>query len=178
MPVNMPSTTNKPALWSRILVTIGGIAMLIGALDPLEGSIAIWVGSGLVALGTFLGRGERRLIAYRTWVFGLITFGVGAMWVLSSLGGFGGKSGLSMWWGMLIVPYLVGWVMAVCGPGFPRWFWMLGIGVGLWYLAILTIIVTRSGLQRAGPAFVLGVLGAVVIAGGIYRLTTRPAVSR
>ncbi len=176
MPVN--TTSNKPALWLRILVTVGSIAMLVGALDPLEGSIAILIGSGLVALGTFLGRGERRLIAYRTWVFVLIAFGVGAMWALSSVGGFGGKSGLSMWWGLLILPYLVGWAMAIWGPGFPRWFWMLGIGVGLWYLTILTIIVMRSGLQKSGPALILGVLGVAVIAGGVYRLATRPALSQ
>jgi len=176
--MNATSLSKSRTLWSRILVTVGSIAMLVGALDPLEGSLAILPGSGLVVLGTFLGRGERQLIAYRTWVFVLIAFGVVAMWVLSSVGGFGGKSGRSMWWGVLILPYLVGWAMAIWGPGFPRWFWMLGIGVGLWYLAILTIIVTRSGLQKAGPALILGVLGLVVIAGGIYRLATRPSLSQ
>ena len=56
-------------LWSRILFTVGGIAMLVGAIDPMEGSLLILPGSGLVALGTFLGQSERRLIAYRVWRF-------------------------------------------------------------------------------------------------------------
>jgi hypothetical protein len=71
--------------------------MLIGAVEPMEGSVVILPGSGLVALGVFLGHSERRLIAYRVGVFILILVGVGALWVLSWLGGFGGKSGRSMW---------------------------------------------------------------------------------
>lgn len=152
--------------------------MLVGALDPMEGSLAILPGSGLVALGTFLGPGERRLVAYRAWVFVLIALGVGALWGLSSVGGFGGKSGRSLWWGLLILPYLVGWVMAVWGPGFPRWFRMLGIGVGLWYLAILMMVAARAGLQQAGAALVIGVLGVVTIAGSVYRLAFRTANPR
>ena len=30
---------NARVLWSRILVILGGIAMLLGAVDPLEGSL-------------------------------------------------------------------------------------------------------------------------------------------
>jgi hypothetical protein len=174
--MNTPPLSKARVLWSRILVTVGSIAILVGALDPLEGSLLILPGSGLVALGTFLGQGERRLVAYRVWVFILIALGVGAMWGLTSVGGFGGKSGRSMWWGMLLLPYLVGWVMAIWGPGFPRWFRLLGIGVGLWYLTILTIVVAHAGLQQAGAALVVGALGVVTIAGGAYRLAFRTAV--
>ena len=171
--MNTAPLSKARAVWSRILVTVGSIAMLVGALDPLEGSLAILPGSGLVAFGTFLGRCEGRLITYRVWVFVLIALGVGAMWGLSSVGGFGGKSGLSVWWGLLLLPYLVGWVMGVWGPGFPRWFWLLGIGVGLWWLTILMIIVSRAGLQQAGAALIVGALGVVTIAGCIYRLAFR-----
>jgi len=69
---------NTRKLWSPILINVGSIAMLVGALDPMEGSLVILPGSGLVALGTFLGQSERRWIAYRTWVFILIAIGVGA----------------------------------------------------------------------------------------------------
>jgi uncharacterized membrane protein len=41
--------------------------------------------------------------------------GVGAMVALSVAGGIGGKSGHSMWWGVLILPYPVGWLMALVG---------------------------------------------------------------
>ena len=100
---------NARSLWSRILIMVGSVAMLVGALDPMEGSLVILPGSGLVALGTFVGQSERRWIAYRMWVFILIAIGVGAMWGLTMVGGFGGNSGRSMWWGVLILPYLIGW---------------------------------------------------------------------
>ena len=43
---------NTRSIWSRILVLVGSIAMLVGALDPMEGSVVILPGSGLVALGS------------------------------------------------------------------------------------------------------------------------------
>ena len=102
-------------LWSRILIILGGIAMLLGTVDPLEGSLLILPGSGLVALSMFLGKRERHTLVYWVWVFILIAVGVGAMFVLSAFGGIGGRSGHSMWWGILILPYPVGWLMALAG---------------------------------------------------------------
>jgi hypothetical protein len=102
---------NARKLWSRILIIVGSVAMLVGAVDPLEGSFVILPGSGLVTLGVFVSGSERRLRTDWFWVFGLIAFGVGAMFVLSALGGIGGRSGHSMWWGLLILPYPIGWVM-------------------------------------------------------------------
>ena len=130
----MQNTSASPRnLWARIILILGGIAMLVGAIDPMEGSIVILIGSALVVLGTFLSRDERCFLGYRLWVLALITIGVGAMWGLSSVGGIGGKSGLSMWWGVLILPYLIGWYMGVCGPGNARWFNWLAI-MGCWWL--------------------------------------------
>ena len=106
---------NPRTLWARILVTLGGIAMLLGTVDPLEGSVLILPGSGLIALGTFIGKSQRSVIRYWLWVFGLIAVGVAAMFVLSAFGGIGGKSGHSMWWGVLMLPYPVGWLMALAG---------------------------------------------------------------
>ena len=102
-------------LWSRILKVVGGIAMLVGTLDPLEGSLLILPGSGMVALGVYLGGKDRRTVLYWAWVFILIAVGVGALFGLSAVGGFGGKSGRSMWWGLLLLPYAVGWLMALVG---------------------------------------------------------------
>jgi hypothetical protein len=161
---------NARELWSRILVIVGGIAMLVGALDPMEGSVVTLPGSGLFALGTFLGQHERRLITYRVWVFILIAIGVGAMWGLSAIGGFGGTSGRSMWWGVLILPYLIGWSMGIWGPGSPRWLLLLGIAVGLWYLVILATTLGRAGLQHGGASIIVGALGVLTIVGCISRL--------
>jgi len=104
---------NARGLWSRILLIVGSIAMLVGVLDPLEGSVVILAGSGLVALGTFLGQIGRQLLLYWILIFILIAVGVGAMFVLSAFGGIGGTSGHSMWWGVLILPYPVGWIMGI-----------------------------------------------------------------
>jgi hypothetical protein len=168
---------DAPHTWSRILIIVGSIAMLVGALDPLEGSLVILPGSGLVALGTFLGQRERRLIAYRVGVFLLIAIGVGSLWGLSAAGGFGGHSGRSMWWGVLILPILIGWSMGIWGPGSPRWLLLLGIVVGLWYLAILVITLNPpSRHQRAMsnlPGIVLGTIGMLTIGGCLNRLRKR-----
>ena len=153
---------------------VGSIAMLVGALDPMEGSLIILPGSGLVALGTFLRQSERRLIAYRVCVFILIAIGVGAMWGLSAVGGFGGPSGRSMWWGVLILPYLIGWSMGIWGPGSPRWLLVLGIVVGLWYQAILTMVLARGGKHAwVGGAILISALGVLTIIGCICRLRKR-----
>jgi len=106
---------NARLLWSRILTFVGGLAMLLGTLDPLEGSLLILPGSGMVALGVFLGRKPRPTVLYWAWAFGLMAVGVAALFGLSAVGGFGGTSGLSNWWGVLILPYPVGWLMALVG---------------------------------------------------------------
>jgi len=104
---------NTRKLWSRILVIVGSIAMLVGALDPLEGSLIILPGSGLVTLGTFLGDNGRELRIQWLCIFVLTVVGVGAMFLLSAWGGFGGTSKRSMWWGVLILPYPLGWIMGI-----------------------------------------------------------------
>jgi hypothetical protein len=46
------------------------------------------------------------------------------MLVLSAAGGIGGRSGHSMWWGILILPYPAGWLLALAGAvsGLVRFF--------------------------------------------------------
>ena len=131
----------------------------------------------MVALGTFLGQSERRLIASRVWVFILIAIGVGALWGMSMVGGIGGKNGPSMWWGVLILPYLIGWWMGIVGPGSPRWMLLLGIVVGLWYLAILGMVFKGSGRHGGdmglAPILVIGTLGVLTLGGCITRLVRR-----
>jgi hypothetical protein len=163
---------NTRNLCSRMLTIAGSIAMVAGAVDPLEGSLIILPGSGLVAFGMFLGQRERRVVAHRVLAFILIAVGVGAMWGLSAAGGLGGSSGRSMWWGLLILPYLIGWSMGIWGPGSPRWLLWLGIAVGLWYLAILAMVFAGAG--RGHPsvlaAVLVAALGVLTIGGCISRL--------
>jgi hypothetical protein len=87
----------KRILWSRILYIISLVAMLVGFIDPLEGAFIILPASALLAFGAYLGTSRYRILSY--WAFGLILVGVAVMVFLSSLGGLGGNTGRSMWWG-------------------------------------------------------------------------------
>lgn len=163
---------------ARALVVLGNVGMLIGALDPMEGAAVILPGSGLVALGTFLSRCERRLIAYRVWVFIMVAIGVGALLGLSSVGGIGGGSGHSMWWGVLILPYLAGWSMGIWGPSSPRWVLWSGMVVSFWYLALSVIIQIRPRPEHKSlfMSIVMSVLGALTIGGCVIRLKKQVAL--
>jgi hypothetical protein len=103
----------KVSGWSRTLVIVGLAGMVIGALDPLEGSLVILPGTGLIAIGALLGRSRHRILLY--WSFALVTVGVATMWGLSALGGIGGDSGRSTWWGLVLSPYPVGWIAGLIG---------------------------------------------------------------
>ena len=104
---------NGASRWSRILIIAGLVATVIGAVDPLEGSVVILAGTGLVALGARLDQSRYRVFLY--WSLVLVAVGVGALWGLSALGGIGGTSGRSNWWGLVLLPYPVGWMMGLVG---------------------------------------------------------------
>ncbi len=87
--------------------------MLIGAVDPLEGSLVILLGTSMVALGAVLGKSQHRRLL--SWSLVLVTVGVGAMWGLSAFGGIGGESGHSILWGLVVLTYPVGWILGLIG---------------------------------------------------------------
>jgi hypothetical protein len=161
------------------LVTIGYTAMLIGAIDPMEGAFIILPGSGLVLLGTYLSRSERWLVLYRFWIFLMITIGVAAMLGFTILGGIGGTTDYSLWWGLLFLPYPIAWSVGIWGPDSPRWVLWLGIGAGVWYLAILVMTQYFTFAAEADVGTIVGILigiiGALTISGCIYRLRNRNA---
>jgi hypothetical protein len=99
--------------WPRVLVIVGLVAMAIGALDPLEGSLVILPGTALVALGARLGDSRHRTLL--SWSVLLVAIGVGALWGLSALGGLGGTTGRSMWWALLLLPLPIGWITGLVG---------------------------------------------------------------
>jgi hypothetical protein len=99
--------------WSRVLIFAGVAGMLVGAIDPLEGSIIILPGSGLVALGAFLSKSRYRVVFY--WSLILVAVGVAELGVLSMFGGIGSGSGHSLWWGLMVIPYPVGWILGLAG---------------------------------------------------------------
>jgi len=98
---------------SRLLLIVGLLAMLLGAVDPLEGSFVILPGCGMVAAGALLDRSRYRILLLSAFIS--IAWGVGMMVVFSVLGGIGGDSGRSIWWGLLILPYPLGWLVGLVG---------------------------------------------------------------
>lgn len=101
----------KKNLLFRIVYIIGILAILVGAIDPLEGSVVIVGGSVLLCVSVY-GRNDalRKFFLLSTI---LIVIGIAIMFYLSSLGGFGGTSELSWAWGLFILPYPIGWLLAV-----------------------------------------------------------------
>lgn len=101
-------TIHRPA---RILLGVGLAAMILGVLDPLEGSIVILAGIGLATIAAYrLHSSHRSALSVG---LALAAAGVAVLWVLSAMGGFGGNTGRSMWLGLTLLPYPVGWVIAL-----------------------------------------------------------------
>jgi hypothetical protein len=99
--------------WSRVLVVVGLVVVAIGTIDPLEGSILILLGIGVLALGAWLSESRQRRLLYLS--LALTAIGVGGLWGLSAVGGIGGRTGRSAWWAILLLPYPVGWIMGLVG---------------------------------------------------------------
>ncbi|MDH5466295.1 MAG: hypothetical protein OEY25_02640 [Candidatus Aminicenantes bacterium] len=104
---------NKRRFWIILLSIIGLLALIAGAVDPLEGGFIILPGSGLIAFSAFLGKSRHRRFIY--WAFGLTGFGVAVMIVWSLFGGVGGDTGPSSWWLLTALPYPAGWIMSLLG---------------------------------------------------------------
>lgn len=97
--------------WIQIIFIIGVIGLIAGALDPMEGSVVIGIGSILVAVASFLknDRHKNYFILYSV----LILVGVFFLFFWSNLGGFGGTSEYSIWWGLTIITYPLGWIASI-----------------------------------------------------------------
>jgi hypothetical protein len=95
----------------RIIHIVGIAAVLVGALDPMEGSVVIAVGAALLTWHAYLTQSRMKVLYLMAAC--MILFGVFSLFGLSALGGFGGTSSLSIWWGLLIVPYPAGWLMVM-----------------------------------------------------------------
>lgn len=96
---------------SRTLKITGVVALLAGIIDPLEGSILIAIGSILLTIAAKLTEHHYSDL-WAVCTTGII-IGIVAMFYLSELGGIGGKSGLPLWWGVLILPYPIGWLTII-----------------------------------------------------------------
>jgi len=97
--------------WTSIIHIIGVIALIIGVVDPLEGSVVIMFGSALLALSAYVTSDRHSKIFTVSLI--MIVVGVAFLFYFSSLGGFGGTSTLSWWWGLLILPFPIGWLTII-----------------------------------------------------------------
>lgn len=95
----------------RIHYIIGVVALIIGAIDPLEGSVVISAGSVCLMLSTLLRKDRQRKTFFI--LFLMILSGIFFLFFFSSLGGGRGTSSLSWWWGLLILLYPTGWLLAM-----------------------------------------------------------------
>ncbi|MFT3754123.1 MAG: hypothetical protein QM800_15015 [Paludibacter sp.] len=101
---------NKPDL-RHVMFIFGIIALIVGAFDPLEGAIVIVIGIISLTWSAYLNHDRHWRVFLAACA--MIIVGVIFLFYLSSLGGFGGNSGLSWWWGILILPYPIGWIIAI-----------------------------------------------------------------
>ena len=101
----------KKAKWTRVIYIVGVVALIIGAIDPLEGSVLIIAGSALLALSTYVTSDRHSKIFTISLI--MIVIGVSFLFYFSSIGGFGGTSTLSWWWGLLILPFPIGWITII-----------------------------------------------------------------
>ena len=99
--------------WSRRLFVIATAALVLGAVDPLEGSIVVIAGAGVAMVAAHLGHVRAR--HWLDWGMALGLLGVAALWGLSAGGGIGPSTGHSYWWGLLLLPYPVGWLLSLSG---------------------------------------------------------------
>jgi hypothetical protein len=66
-----------------------------------------------VTIGAALTRSRHTRLLSSSLLF--VTIGVAALWGLSAVGGFGGTTGRSIWWGLALLPYPLGWITGVIG---------------------------------------------------------------
>jgi hypothetical protein len=96
---------------SKILGVVGLLAMLVGLLDPLEGSVGVVVGAALCAIGARIGCSRYTTVLYSGLI--LVTIGVAAMFAASTFGGIRRES--LVWWGLIIGGYPLGFFVGVTG---------------------------------------------------------------
>ncbi len=93
----------------RYVYMTGIVAMVLGAADPMEGSLLIAAGAVMLAFSSHF-RKERYSKIFLASAL-MILFGVFSLWFVSSLGGFDPKR--EWWWLVFIVPYPIGWIVSI-----------------------------------------------------------------
>ena len=95
--------------FEKFIFYSGVVALILGIIDPLEGSVIIFCGGLLITISAWLSSMEQKYLFLSCTL--LLAVGIFFLFYLSSLGGFGGDSGLAWGWSLLIIPYPAGWLV-------------------------------------------------------------------
>jgi ABC-type branched-subunit amino acid transport system permease subunit len=87
--------------------------MILGAIDPLEGSVLIVLASAMILSGVYIIERGSKTFKLNLYAFLMILAGTVVMFYLSFLGGVGGNTGISSWFMLFVLPYPLGWLLAV-----------------------------------------------------------------
>ena len=101
----------EQALWKRLLYIVGIVALIIGAIDPLEGSVLICGGAILISVAVLAAHDRHRYVFLGASI--AIIIGTAMLFYMSSLGGIGKGTPYSMWWALVFLPLPLGWLMMI-----------------------------------------------------------------
>jgi hypothetical protein len=79
--------------------------MILGAIDPLEGSVLIVLASAMILSGVYIIERGSKTFKLNLYAFLMILAGTVVMFYLSFLGGVGGNTGISSWFMLFVLPY-------------------------------------------------------------------------
>lgn len=166
--------------WTQALTIPGGLAVLIGGIDPLDGAIVVLAGTALLAAAAMIAPCDPAVRRVRGISLALALIGFAAIWTLTALGGVGGTTVRSFLWAFLGLPLIAAWTLSFWGHGAPRWMTWLGLLAGAWYLALPLLAATKT---RTNPHILwsvlaaIGACGLVTLAGCVWRLRQRRPIA-
>jgi hypothetical protein len=128
-----------------VLGALGSAAILIGGLDLFNGTYFIVPGSGMIALGAYLAQTPGRKLVYCAFL--LVAVSQLAVLGVSSL--FDGVTG---WWQVLLVLYMMGWLLDIVGVPYTLTGWFKGGSGGLAVLIWVVVAVPLVSLVYSGTS--------------------------
>ena len=100
--------------WLHTSAWVGVAGLVVSMIDPMEGAFIALPFGAVLASSAFFSASRYRVALL--WSFGSMAVGVAVLLGLTAIGGIGGNSGHSPWWGLLLIPYPAGWLASlVCG---------------------------------------------------------------
>ena len=134
---------------AKVLVVIGPIAMVIGAIDPLEGAFIAVPGSATVALGAYFAQSPKCKLVYSGFI--VLAIYLATIMIATALGGWGANARVlrSDWYGLCLLLFPVGWLMCAAGNMFALTELFEGqAATAIWGLATVAVLVWQCFLAQ------------------------------